>query len=281
MSVRDTVGTLRKVLVRELRSEDAGLWQEFGWHDRPDLGRAAAEHAAFRELLGSRGAEVVLADTQMEPNPDGIYTCDPALETPFGTVLLRPGKVSRRVEVDAMGSALIGSGEAIVGRLEAPGTAEGGDLVWLDERTLIAGRSYRTNDAGLEQLRALLPGVDVLAFDLPHLTGPADVWHLRSFLSVLDEDLALAFTPYVPARLMELLTERGVAVLECPGAEFGAMATNVLALAPRVALALDGNRETRALMERAGVEVLTYGGEEISRKGDGGPTCLTRPLDRD
>jgi N-dimethylarginine dimethylaminohydrolase len=281
MSVRDTVGELRKVLIRELRPGDAGCWQDYGWHDRPDPERAAAEHEALRELLSSRGAEVVVATSSMGPNPDGIYACDPALESPIGTVLLRPGKPRRRVEVEAMRAALETAGETVVGSLAEPATAEGGDLVWLDERTLLAGRSYRTNDAGLEQLRALLPGVDVLAFDLPHLTGAGDVWHLRSFLSMLDHDLAVAFTPYMPARLMELLAERGVSVIECPGAEFGAMATNVLALAPRVALALEGNPETRALMERAGVEVLTYRGDEISRKGDGGPTCLTRPLDRD
>jgi arginine deiminase len=45
-----------------------------------------------------------------------------------------------------------------------------------------------------------------------------------------------------------------------------------------VALALDGNAETRRRMQAAGVEVRTFAGDEISRKGDGGPTCLSRPL---
>jgi N-dimethylarginine dimethylaminohydrolase len=63
-----------------------------------------------------------------------------------------------------------------------------------------------------------------------------------------------------------------------PDEEFGSMGCNVLALGPRKALALDGNPETRKRMEAAGVEVRTYSGEELSRKGDGGPTCLTRPL---
>lgn len=281
MAVRDTVGTLRRVLVRELREEDLDSWQDYGWHDRPDLPRARDEHAAFRELLASRGAEVASADSPMDANPDGIYTCDPALESPVGTILLRPGKVGRRVEVPAMEAALTTVGETIAGRLTEPATAEGGDLLWLDEHTLLAGRSYRTNDAALEQLRALLPGVDVLGFDLPHLTGPGDVWHLRSFLSPLDHDLVVAFAPYLPARLMELLVARGMTVLDCPGSEFATGGTNVLALAPRVALAIEGNDAIRVQMERAGVEVLTYRGEEISRKGDGGPTCLTRPIDRD
>jgi len=281
VSVKDTVGPLRRVLVRELRPEDAALWHVYGWRAEPDLEQAGREHAEFRALLASAGAEVVLADSPMEANPDGIYTCDPALESPFGTVLLRPGKPGRRVEVDAMEQSLGAASEPIVGRIELPGTAEGGDLVWLDKNTLLAGRSYRTNDVGLEQLRALLPGVEVLAFDLPHLSGPADVWHLRSFISMLDHDLALVFSPHIPARLMGLLTDRGIATLEVPVSEFPTMGTNTLALAPRVALALEDNDGTRRLMEGAGVEVLTYRGEEISRKGDGGPTCLTRPIDRD
>jgi arginine deiminase len=37
------------------------------------------------------------------------------------------------------------------------------------------------------------------------------------------------------------------------------------------------NTETRRRLERAGVDVAVYDGTELS-KGDGGPTCLTRPL---
>jgi N-dimethylarginine dimethylaminohydrolase len=99
-----------------------------------------------------------------------------------------------------------------------------------------------------------------------------------SLLSLLDTDLAVAYPPLMPVRLVELLERRGVELVEVPGEEFESMGPNVLALAPRVALALDGNPETRRRLERAGVDVTVYSGEEISRKGDGGPTCLTRPL---
>jgi N-dimethylarginine dimethylaminohydrolase len=166
----------------------------------------------------------------------------------------------------------------IAARLEAPASAEGGDTVWLDDRMLLVGHGYRTNRAGIEALRGALPGVEVIAFDLPHHNGPADVLHLMSFISPIDYDLAVVYLPLLPVRLVELLDERGIRLVEVPDDEFASMGPNVLALAPRRVLALDGNPETRRRMERAGVEVAVYRGEEISRKGDGGPTCLTRPI---
>jgi dimethylargininase len=158
---------------------------------------------------------------------------------------------------------------------------EGGDTLWLDDRTLIVGRGYRTNDEGIRQLTGALPGVDVIAFDLPHLRGAGEVLHLMSLLSPLDVDLAVAYLPLMPVRLVELLAERGIELVQVPDEEFETMGPNVLALAPRLVLALEANDETRRRMERAGVDVRVYRGDEISRKGDGGPTCLTRPLLRD
>jgi len=157
-------------------------------------------------------------------------------------------------------------------------SAEGGDTVWLDERTLLVGIGYRTNPAAVPALVDAFPGVDVVAFDLPHWNGRGEVLHLMSFLSPLDHDLALVYPRLAPVRLLELLAERAIAIVEVPDEEFETQGPNVLALAPRRALALDGNPETRRRMERAGVDVAVYRGEEISKKGDGGPTCLTRPL---
>jgi N-dimethylarginine dimethylaminohydrolase len=179
-----------------------------------------------------------------------------------------------------MGADLVEAGVPIAGRLDAPAQAEGGDTVWLDERTLLVGRGYRTNDAGVQGLRELLPGVDVIVFDLPHYHGPGEVMHLMSLVSPLDGDLALVYPPLMPVRLVELLLARGIELVEVPGEEFESMGCNVLALGPRVALALDGNPETRRRLEAAGVDVRVYSGEELSHKGDGGPTCLTRPLER-
>ena len=162
--------------------------------------------------------------------------------------------------------------------MELPVTVEGGDTVWLDERTLLVGIGYRTSPEAPDALRVLFPGVEVIAFDLPHWNGAAEVMHLMTFISPLDRDLALVYPRIAPTRLMWLLAERGIEVVEVPDEEFESMGPNVLALGPRRALALEGNDETRRRMERAGVDVLTYRGDEISRKGDGGPTCLTRPL---
>ena len=239
------------------------------------------EHEAFRSLLTDAGAEVVVAATPHALDPDAIYVYDPALVSDDGAVMLRPGKEGRRGEVEVMAADFVEAGLPIAGRLVAPATAEGGDTVWLDERTLLVGRGYRTNDEGIRQLDEALPGVDVIPFDLPHLRGGGEVLHLMSLLSPLDADLAVAYLPLMPVRLVELLQQRGIEVIEVTDEEFETMGPNVLALAPRVALALEGNDETRRRMERAGVEVRVYRGDEISRKGDGGPTCLTRPLQRD
>ena len=269
--------TLRRVLLRPPLAADAAAWREYGWRAAPDPTAAAAEHEALCVLLEEAGAEVVVSRHD-EGNPDAIYTYDPVLVGTAGTVLLRPGKEGRRREPAGLAETLVAAGVPVSHELSAPATVEGGDTVWLDERTLLAGHGYRTNAAGIEALRTAFPGVDVIWFDLPHYNGSAEVMHLMSFLSPLDDDLALVYPRLAPVRLLELLAERAISVVEVPDDEFETMGPNVLALGPRRALALEGNDETRRRMERAGVDVVTYRGDEISRKGDGGPTCLTRPL---
>jgi N-dimethylarginine dimethylaminohydrolase len=280
MSIQEQTAALRRVYVRAPVAQDLAEWRSFGWRTAPDPARAADEHAAFRAALERAGAEVVVGSTPVRGDPDAIYAYDPIFVSDGGAILLRPGKEGRRAEPDAVGADLATAGIPTIGRLAPPGTADGGDLLWLDASTLLAGRGYRTNDEGIAQLRALLAPVEVIAFDLPHLHGPAECLHLMSFVSPLDEDLAVAFLPMMPIRLVLLLRDRGVRLVEVPDDEFDSMGPNVLALAPRLALALEGNPETRRRMEVAGVEVRTYVGDEISRKGDGGPTCLTRPLAR-
>ena len=271
-------GTLRRVLVRQPAPGSWAGWKAYGWRAEPDPARLEEEHEVFCELLAQSGAEVVVAGTPQGANPDSIYVYDPALIGNDGALMLRPGKDGRRGEVEVMAADFVEAGVPIAARLQAPAMAEGGDTVWLDERTLLVGRGYRTNDEGIEQLREALAGVDVVAFDLPHFHGSGEVMHLMSLLSPLDVDLAVAYPPLMPVRLVELLAKRGIELVEVPDDEFETMGPNVLALGPRVALALEGNDETRRRMEAAGVDVRVYRGDEISRKGDGGPTCLTRPL---
>ena len=270
---------LRRVLVRPPAPSALTRWREYGWRDEPDAGGIAAEHEAFRAAIAAADVEVVVAEPDPE-NPDAVYVYDPALVTPRGAVVLRPGKEGRRSEAALIARDLEAAGVPVVARIEAPGELEGGDTLWLDERTLAVGLGYRTNEAGTEQLRAALPDVDVLAYDLPYWRGRGEILHLMSLVSPLDADLALVYLPLLPVRLVELMRERGIAFVEVPDEEFESMGCNVLALGPRLALALEGNPETRKRLEAAGVEVRTYRGEELSRKGDGGPTCLTRPLVR-
>ena len=273
-------GTLRRVLVRPPLAEDAARWREYGWRAAPDHAAAVAEHEAFCRLLEDADVEVVLS-RHHPGNPDAMYTYDPVLVGRDGAVLLRPGKEARRGEPAALAPVLESAGVPIASEIEAPAVVEGGDTVWLDDATLLVGVGYRTSEAAVDALGRAFPDVEVLAFDLPHWNGEAEVMHLMSFLSPLDRDLALVYPRIAPVRLLRLLAERGIAVVDVPDDEFETQGPNVLAVGPRRALALEGNDETRRRMERAGVDVVTYRGDEISRKGDGGPTCLTRPLLRD
>jgi len=270
-------GDLRRVLVRRPLAADVDAWRDYGWRAAPDPGAAQAEHEAFCALLEQAGAEVVVSEHD-PGNPDAIYAYDPTLVGSDGAVLLLPGKDGRRREPEATAAVLEEAGVPVVSRIEPPATVEGGDTVWLDERTLLVGIGYRTSPEAPSAMHDAFPGVDVVVFDLPHWNGAGEVMHLMSFISPLDRDLALVYPRIAPTRLMWLLAERGIAVVEVPDEEFESMGANVLALGPRRALALEGNDETRRRLERAGVDVVTYRGDEISRKGDGGPTCLTRPL---
>jgi len=275
-------GTLRRVYVRPPVADDLARWREHGWHRAPDPAAADREHRAFREALEDAGVEVVVGATPVPGDPDAIYAYDPTLVLDDGVVLLRPGKERRRAEPEALARDFEAVGVPVVAALEPPAVAEGGDLVFLDDRTLAAGIGYRTNEDGIDQVRRILEprGIVVVPFDLPHHQGPDGCLHLMSFMSPLDRDLVVAYVPMMPVRLARLLEHLGIGVVEVPDAEFATMGSNVLALGPRIAMALEGNPETRRRMGSAGVDVRTYAGAEISTNGDGGPTCLTRPLVR-
>jgi dimethylargininase len=280
VNAQHATAQLGRVYVRAPQSDAIEGCDAYGWHAPFDPVRATDEHDAFRAELEASGAEVVTGTAPAPGNPDAIYAFDPVLVTDRGAIALRPGKDGRRDEPGAMLRDLADLGLPPVGTMKDPATAEGGDMFWLDETTLLVGRGYRTNDAGIAQLRSWLPDTTFHVFDLPHQGGPSRCLHLLSLLSPLADDLVVGFLPLLPVRLVELLRLRGIGLVEVPEEELETMGPNVLALAPRIALALEGNPETRRRMEAAGVDVRTYRGDEISRKGDGGPTCLTRPLER-
>lgn len=257
-------------------------WQRLDYLSRPDFAGAVAESEEFADLLRHLGATVHEAPAAAGTGLDSVYVRDAVVMCDRGAVLCRMGKKAREDEPAAIERVLRGAGIPIVGRILPPGRLEGGDVAWLDDRTLAVGRGYRTNTEGLRQLRALLGSAldHVIAVPLPHWRGPADVFHLMSMFSPVATDLAVVYSPLLPVPFRELLLRRGFQLVEVPDEEFESMGCNVLATAPRQCVMLDGNPTTRARLEAAGAEVHVYRGNEISRKGAGGPTCLTRPLRR-
>jgi N-dimethylarginine dimethylaminohydrolase len=278
------VEPLRRVLVKRpdeaFGSADPAVWHYTG---RPDLAAAQREHDALVEILRGAGAEVVDHPEPQRERADALYVFDPVLLTDQGAVLLRMGKALRRGEEAALGRRLTALGIPIHAALDGAATAEGGDLLWLDRRTLAVGQGFRTNAEGLRQLgEALGPlGVAIVPVELPYWTGPEACLHLLSLISLVDRDLAVVYPPLLPVPFWLLLRDRGFRLVAVPEEEFPTQGPNVLALAPGRALMLEGNPVTRRRLEAAGCEVLTYRGREISAKAEGGPTCLTRPLWRE
>jgi N-dimethylarginine dimethylaminohydrolase len=280
-------GQLKKVAVRSPASafvSDAKIdaeWKDLNFHSRPDLQNAHKEYAMVEKLLKSTGAEVIDLGVGEGLTLDSLYTHDALIVTPKGLVRPRMGKPQRRREAAVNGAVLEKLGFPIAGEITGDGKIEGGDLVWIDRHTLLAGVGYRTNVEGVRQLQAICgPDVNVMWFDMPHYKGKSDVFHLMSCLSPLDKDLAVVYQPLMAGRLLEFLASRGIKFVDVPDSEFETMGCNVLALGPRHALMVAGNSETNRRMEAAGVKVEVYDGTDISRKGEGGPTCMTRPLVR-
>jgi N-dimethylarginine dimethylaminohydrolase len=275
------VDPLRRVLVKRPDAAFAVADPE-RWHytGRPDLDAARREHDALVQLLKDFGAEVF---DHPEPQPeraDALYVFDPALVTDRGAVLLSMGKELRRGEEEALARRLSALGVPILYTLSGDARAEGGDLLWLDSRTLAVGQGFRTNAQGLRQLREALADsqVEVLPVELPYHTGPEACLHLLSLVSLVDHDLAVVYPPLLPVSFWRLLQDRGFKLIEIPPEELATQATNVLTLAPRRCVMLEGNPVTERRLREAGCAVATYRGLEISLKAEGGPTCLTRPL---
>ena len=278
------VAPLRRVLVYPPVAPDPSVsWQAFGYFRPIDHDRANAEHTAFRQLLASGGAEVIVSELEDPALQDGIFPYDPVIMTDAGAILCRMGKPLREREVAVMEATLRDLGIPIAGRISAPGTVEGGDTFWLDDHTLAVGQGYRTNAEGIRQLTDLLApqGVGVLVVPLPHWHGPDECLHLLSLISPLDDKLAIVYRPLMPVPFLDELAGRGWELVDIPGEEFATQGTNVLALGPRRCLLLRDNVETARRLRAAGCEVFVYAGDEISHNRSGGPTCLTRPLWRE
>jgi N-dimethylarginine dimethylaminohydrolase len=257
-------------------------WHDLGFTSPPDFARAIEEYDRFLALIGQSGAEILLLPKGEGVGLDSLYARDASIVCDRGVILCAMGKPLRAGEPAAQGVAFREWGIPIAGRIEPPGTLEGGDVVWLDARTIAVGRGYRTNDEGVRQLRALLGNSidELIVVPLPHWRGPGDVFHLMSIISPVADDLAVVYPPLMPVPFRECLIERGLQLVDVPDEEFDSMGANVLAIAPRHTVMVAGNPRTRARLEASGVQVDEYAGQEISLKGGGGPTCLTRPIAR-
>ena len=281
-------GKIKSLFIKKVQQafiSDAHIeqyWQPLNYLGKPDINIATDEYKNFEAILQEHGATIYYLPQDETVNMDSIYCRDAAIATDKGMILCNMGKAARMQEPLAEKKAFETNGIAVLGSITAPGTIEGGDVAWLDEHTLAVGHTYRTNEEGIRQLTALLEPLDVqvITVELPHYKGPSDVFHLMSILSPVDTNIAVVYSPLMPITFRNLLLQRGYQLVEVPEEEFESMGCNVLALAPGVCLLVDGNPKTKAALEAAGCKVIVYKGEEISVKGGGGPTCLTRPVSR-
>ncbi len=276
--VNSMVAPLARVAVRP--PSRRGDYEVAHWAQPLDLDLLAEQHAAFVDLLTRLGCGVeVLAPA--DDMPDAIFTYDPAFVVPSGVIELRAAKAVRAGEPPLLTADLEALGVPRVGRLSSAATADGGDMCWLDDRTLAVGRTYRTNQAAVDEIRALLAGdgLTVETFDMPHDLGPEFCLHLMSVISPVRDDLAVVFERLAPVPLLQALRRRGIDWVSVPDEDYLSLGCNVLTIEPGVVVMAKGNDATAALLRNHGVSVHCYEASEIN-KGEGGPTCLTRPIRR-
>ena len=257
-------------------------WQELQFLSKPNFEQSLKEYNSFYLYFTNKNIETRFFPVDEKTWIDSIYCRDASIATDFGMIICNMGKKRRVYEPKAQLEAYQQNTLEILGEITFPGTLEGGDVAWLDQNTLAVGHTYRTNEAGIDQLKALLhpKGIEVIVVELPHYKGKEDVFHLMSILSPVDKNLAVVYSPLMPIKFRNELLGRGFQLIEVPEEEFESMGCNVLAVSPRDCLMVDGNPITKKLLEEAGCHVITYKGNEISVKGGGGPTCLTRPMKR-
>jgi N-dimethylarginine dimethylaminohydrolase len=280
------VGPLQRVMVCSPRTagwnqpERVAHWRDLGFRHAPHYAEALAQHETLCRQLQTAGAELVELPASGELSLDAVYTHDASLATDFGLILMRPGKDNRVAESEHHGAFGRQIGIPVFGKITAPGTTEAGDIVWLDSKTLLIGHGYRTNAAGIQQMRELLApkGITVISAPLPYGPGPSACLHLMSLISLLDEHTALVDLPWLAVETVELLKSRGFRLIEIEYSERNTLACNVLALGQKRLLAIEENRKTNDQLQDAGFDMRTFPGSEICINGSGGPTCLTRAV---
>ena len=255
-------------------------WKDLNYLGEPNLNEALNEYETFQGHIKNNCTQLFTLPQNDSVGMDSMYCRDASIATDFGMIICNMGKEARSNEPKAEKDFFLANDIPILGEITAPGTLEGGDVAWVDQKTLAVGHTYRTNEEGIRQLKALLEpkGIEIIVARLPHYKGQSDVFHLMSILSPVDKELAVIYSPLMPIDFRNFLLDRGYRFVEVPDEEFDSMGCNVLALAPSNCLMVEGNPITQQRLIDAGCEVITYKGEEISVKGGGGPTCLTRPI---
>lgn len=279
---------LKTVVIKDAKnafiSDDhiSNQWKSLKFTKKPSWSESLEEYDSFEKLLARAGAEVKRLPQDDTVTLDSIYCRDAAIATDFGMILCNMGKKERMSEPQLQKQFYEKNGISVLGQIEGPGTLEGGDVAWVDQKTIAVGHSYRSNDEGIRQLKSMVEprGVTVVEVHLPHHEGPDGLLHLMSVFSPIDKKLAVVYSPLLPIAFRKELIRRDFAFVEVCDDEFETMGCNVLALAPRKCLMVHGSPITQKALVDAGCEVHTYKGEHISLVGGGGPTCLTRPLER-
>lgn len=257
-------------------------WKRYNYISEPDFIKAEQEYEQFLSILNKHVEKIEFLPSSESVGLDSLYAHDPVKFTKKGAIILKSGKKLRQPEAEAYKNFLIEKKIPILGELTGEAVADGGDLVWLDDRTLLIGRGYRTNDEAIEQIMEMTKDLvdDCIVVQLPHDQGEDECLHLMSFISIVDEDLAVVYSRLMPVFLRQLLIKRGYQLIEVPDEEYHKLGCNVLALAPRVCVMVSGSPSTKEKLEEAGAMVYEYEGNEISYLGTGGPTCLTCPVVR-
>ncbi|KUF36421.1 dimethylarginine dimethylaminohydrolase family protein [Lysinibacillus sp. F5] len=257
-------------------------WKTFNYLSEPNYEEALREYAEFIRILEKYVDTIDYLPANDEVGLDSLYAHDPVKFTPNGAIILKSGKKLRQPEAAVYKAFLQEKGIPIIGELTGEAVSDGGDLVWLDDRTLVVGRGYRTNDEAIHQLKEMTADMvdEFIVVQLPHDLGEAECLHLMSFISMVDRYLAVVHSRLMPVFFRQLLIERGIQLIEVPKDEYDALGCNVLALAPRVCVIPEGNKVTKQQLLDASATVFEYKGDEITVKGTGGPTCLTCPVVR-
>lgn len=280
------VAPLQRVLVCSPRTagwdrpDSVACWQKLGFLHPPDFPTAQSQHETLCRELQAAGAEVIELPPDPGLTPDAVYTHDASFPTDHGLIALRPGKPNRVSESSYHAGFCLRLNIPTQSKIPAPGTAEAGDMLWLDSKTLLIGHGYRTNNFAIQYIRALLAphGTEVFSAPLPYGPGPSACLHLMSLISLLDDHTALVDLPWLAVETVELLKSRNFNFIEIAPSERDTLACNVLALGNNRLLAIAENEKTNARLRHAGFDVRTFPGSELCINGSGGPTCLTRPL---